>query len=110
MRYKPEQLPFAEFEETVRKLKRKLDKAQPHYPLIAIAVDRKGQELMCQRFDGPFEKPEASVLDVVNDWECPVTVTMQAEDKAGVMFSEELKKVTVQGEDASQLTFGDAGL
>src|SRR5271155_2301384 len=105
MGYGQEQLPFAEFEETVRGLKRKLDKASPHYPLLALALDKNGKELMFQRFNGPFERPVAKVLDVEGEWECPVSVRMQSEGKASIELQDELEKVTVSGEDPDQLHF-----
>lgn len=105
MAYRPDQLPFNEFEETVRGLKRKLDKASPHYPLVAQALDKNGQELMYQVFRGPFDRPAAKLGSVEKEWECPVTVSMQSEDKASIVFEDVLEKVTVQGEDPEQLHF-----
>ena len=92
--YKPEQLPFEEFEEVVRALKRKLDDNAPNYPLVARATDRDGLELMHQHFTGPFKRPVAQVTNHLKDWGPPVLITMK--DSSGIQTQGALNGVTVK--------------
>ncbi len=92
--YKPEQLPFKEFEEVVKTLKKQMDNMGPHYPLFAKAVDHVGLELMQQHFMSPFQRPAAQVTNDSEDWSPPITIAMT--DSSGTTIEEQLSDVTAK--------------
>ena len=107
MPYKPEQLPFEEFNETARRLKRQIDGMAPAYPIVVVATDANGQLLVEQVFTGPHERPVAHVDSDAGDWNVPVTVV--AKDDRGMELVETLEKVTVKrlsGSNFVQLEIG----
>jgi hypothetical protein len=111
MPYKPEQLPFEEFEEVVRALKRKLDDNAPHYPLVAQAFDWHGQEIMHQHFAGPFKRPAAQVTNNLKEWDVPVIIVMK--DSSGLDTRTNVPKVTVKNPEPNreiQLCLSDTGV
>ena len=108
MRYKREQLPFAEFADAAKELKNRADNIGPHYPLIAIARDVNGQEIMWQRFEGPYKRPEPEISKDVAEWDCPVTVTIESECAASIPPEPKVfETVTVPelSDDATQASF-----
>jgi hypothetical protein len=117
MTYKPEQLPFAEFDEVAKKLRLMVERLSPHYPIIVEARDANGQKLMHQRFVGPRQKSTHQVMDDVGEWDAPVTVFVRdesteelirngmADEPTTSYFHEVLEKVTPQDEVPVNLRF-----
>ena len=84
MSYAHEQLPFAEFDEAAKDLKREADAKGPHYPLVVMARDANEQVIKSQRYEGPYKKGEVKISDDIEEWDCPVTVTIESECAAQI--------------------------
>jgi hypothetical protein len=55
MIYAPSQLPFLEYKDMVKRIKRDFDKRGGHYPLEIIVTDLNGQQLMEHKFNNVWE-------------------------------------------------------
>jgi hypothetical protein len=96
MPYKPDQLPFEEFEPTARAFKLQLDDRDVHYPITATAYDRHGVPLLSQTWEGPHKRPKVQVINHLKEWELPVSI--KVEDKSGRSKCGCFATITVEGE------------
>ena len=74
MSYKPEQLPFLEYREIARNIKRAFDKHAGHYPLEIKVTNSAGRLLMQQRYANVWDRKSSPVVLAEDDWDTPVNV------------------------------------
>jgi hypothetical protein len=74
MAYKPEQLPFLEYREMARDIKRKFDKRGGHYPLEIKVTDAAGRLLVTHIYANVWDRKSVPVVQTEEDWDVPVNV------------------------------------
>lgn len=74
--YKAHQLPFNEYRETVKELKRKLDReAKSIYPMVARVTDQTTLQVLSEElFKNVWDRDPDFKKLAENDWDAPVTV------------------------------------
>ena len=74
MAYKPGQLPFLEYREIARNIKRVFDKRAGHYPLEIKVTNSEGQLLMQQSYANVWDRKSSPTVLAEDDWDVPVNI------------------------------------
>jgi hypothetical protein len=95
MAYKPQQLPFLDYRDIARNIKRAFDKRAGHYPLEIKVTDSSGRLLMQQTYANVWDRKSTPMVRVEDDWNAPVNIETW---ENGELFSTEtLEEVKVRG-------------
>lgn len=81
MLYTPSQLPFLEYKEMVRRIKRDFDKRGGHYPLEITMTDATGQQLTEHRFINVWDRNWLPRVMVDEAFQGPINFQIWEDDQ-----------------------------